>query len=101
MNVPNKTQQELSAIQTSLGRAIAEPNHEASREIVRRVIRRVELLAQRLAKAPVALGRKGGKKTAERGPEYFKQIAAMRKTRAGGRPRKNPSEAASPGEVAR
>lgn len=35
-----------------------------------------------------ALGRVGGKKTAERGPEYFKQIAAMRKTKAGGRPRK-------------
>lgn len=37
----------------------------------------------------VALGSKGGKKTAERGPEYFAKIAAMRKTRAGGRPRKN------------
>jgi hypothetical protein len=36
----------------------------------------------------VALGRKGGQKTAERGPEYFKRIAAMRKTRAGGRPPK-------------
>jgi hypothetical protein len=37
------------------------------------------------------LGRVGGQKTAERGPEYFKQIAAMRKTRAGGRPRKERS----------
>lgn len=37
---------------------------------------------------PVEFGRRGGKKTAERGPEYFRQIAAMRKTRAGGRPRK-------------
>jgi len=35
-----------------------------------------------------ALGKRGGMKTAERGPEYFKRIAAMRKTRAGGRPRK-------------
>ena len=26
-------------------------------------------------------------KTAERGPEYFAQIAAMRKNRKGGRPR--------------
>ena len=33
------------------------------------------------------LGSRGGTKTAERGPEYFKKIAAMRKTRAGGRPR--------------
>lgn len=33
-------------------------------------------------------GRKGGTKTAERGPEYYCQIAALRKTRAGGRPKK-------------
>jgi hypothetical protein len=35
-----------------------------------------------------ALGSKGGKRTAERGPEYFAKIAAMRKTRSGGRPKK-------------
>jgi len=35
-----------------------------------------------------AMGQKGGTKTAERGPEYFAQIAAMRKNRKGGRPRK-------------
>jgi len=35
----------------------------------------------------VALGSKGGSKTAERGPEYFARIAAMRKNRRGGRPR--------------
>jgi hypothetical protein len=34
------------------------------------------------------LGKMGGKATAKRGPEYFRKIAAMRKTRAGGRPRK-------------
>lgn len=38
----------------------------------------------------VSLGQRGGKKTAERGPEYFKKIAAMRKTKAGGRPKKEP-----------
>ena len=36
----------------------------------------------------VALGRKGGKATAERGPDYFRKIAAKRKTFAGGRPKK-------------
>lgn len=36
----------------------------------------------------VLFGSRGGQKTAERGPEYYRQIAAMRKTRAGGRPRK-------------
>ena len=34
------------------------------------------------------LGAKGGKATAKRGPEYFRKIAAMRKTKAGGRPAK-------------
>lgn len=37
----------------------------------------------------VALGAKGGKATAKRGPEYFAEIAAMRKERKGGRPRRN------------
>jgi hypothetical protein len=34
------------------------------------------------------LGKMGGKATAKRGSEYFRKIAAMRKTRAGGRPKK-------------
>jgi len=48
----------------------------------------VKLADHLLTEKPAAvLGAKGGKKTAERGPEYFKKIAAMRKTRAGGRPK--------------
>jgi hypothetical protein len=47
-----------------------------------------DLLAS--AKAPAAaLGRKGGAVTAQKGSEHFRQLAAMRKTRAGGRPRKD------------
>lgn len=34
------------------------------------------------------LGKMGGKATAKRGSEYFRNIAAMRKTKAGGRPTK-------------
>jgi hypothetical protein len=34
-------------------------------------------------------GRIGGRKTAERGPEYFAEIQAMRKTKGGGRPKKD------------
>jgi hypothetical protein len=42
------------------------------------------------AKAPAAaLGRKGGSVTAKRGSDYFRQLAAKRKTLGGGRPRKN------------
>jgi hypothetical protein len=40
-----------------------------------------------LAESPAAaLGAKGGKATAKRGSEYFRQIAAKRKTYGGGRP---------------
>jgi hypothetical protein len=39
-----------------------------------------------------AMGKKGGKTTAKKmtakDPDYYKRIAAMRKTRAGGRPKK-------------
>ena len=48
-------------------------------------------LADELLKTPpaAALGAKGGAKTAERGPEYYRKIAGMRKKRAGGRPRRS------------
>jgi hypothetical protein len=40
-------------------------------------------------KPAAVLGKKGGTKTAERGPDYFRKIAAMRKEHKGGRPRKD------------
>ncbi len=57
-----------------------------------------ELLTSALALADVvietspaaSLGKRGGMKTAERGPDYYRKIAAKRKTKAGGRPRKQP-----------
>lgn len=48
--------------------------------------------------AAVELGKLGGQKTAERGPEYYAEIQAQRKTRTGGRP-KNPPEATHVGEI--
>lgn len=49
-----------------------------------------DLLKQTALPAVAAtLGRKGGKETAKRGSEYFRELAAKRKTRAGGRPRKS------------
>ena len=44
----------------------------------------------------VELGRLGGQKTAERGPEYYAEIQAKRKERKGGRP-KNPPRATHKG----
>jgi hypothetical protein len=49
----------------------------------------VRLADDLLSVSPAAaLGKKGGKKTAQRGPEYYARIAGMRKTHAGGRPPK-------------
>jgi TPR repeat protein len=42
--------------------------------------------------AGATLGAMGGKQTAKRGSEYFRQIAAKRKTHAGGGHRKNLSQ---------
>jgi hypothetical protein len=54
-----------------------------------RAIKRLQKAATTLSMNPASLlGRIGGQKTAERGPEYFRKIAAMRKVRSGGRPRK-------------
>jgi hypothetical protein len=48
--------------------------------------------------AAVELGKLGGKKTAERGSEYYAEINAQRKIRAGGRP-KNPPKAIRDGTL--
>ena len=43
-----------------------------------------------IAASPAAeLGAKGGKQTAKKGSEYFRQLAAKRKKHAGGRPKKH------------
>lgn len=47
-----------------------------------------DILKQDKMPAAAALGQRGGSVTAKRGSEYFRQLAAKRKTRAGGRPRK-------------
>lgn len=62
-------------------------------ERCRELLGTARLLARDLVNNPAsvpaaALGKLGGQRTAERGPDYFRKIAAMRKTRSGGRPRK-------------
>ena len=47
-----------------------------------------DLLKQTRMTVASLMGRKGGSATAKRGPDYFRELAAKRKTRAGGRPRK-------------
>ncbi|HLK18091.1 MAG TPA: hypothetical protein VKT81_04010 [Bryobacteraceae bacterium] len=64
------------------------PTLEQSRTLIAEALQRVERIAKAVLTAAEKRGRKGGTKTAQRGPDYFRQIAAMRKVRAGGRPRK-------------
>lgn len=65
---------------TSLPEGRAERAHELLEAAV-------SLADNLLAVSPaVALGKRGGKTTAKRGPDYFRKIAAMRKHRRGGRP---------------
>ena len=47
-----------------------------------------DLLQQTKMPAAAALGRKGGMAVAKRGSDYFRKLAARRKTHGGGRPRK-------------
>jgi hypothetical protein len=78
----------ISQADLSLG-MIPDPHSSVvrSRELLNAAIKLADDLAT--VNPAVALGAKGGTKTAERGPEYFKKIAAMRKTKAGGRPKKD------------
>jgi hypothetical protein len=85
----------------TLRHALESPTIEQCNSLVFEAIQQTERLAKAVATAAVKRGRKGGSKTAERGPDYFRQIAAMRKTRAGGRPRKSPSEGPNPNEAVR
>jgi len=90
------TRQELTALRNPISEAhlilstteLPEGRAIRSRELLASAMTLVDdLLAS--AKAPAAaLGRKGGSVTAQKGSEHFRKLAAMRKARAGGRPRK-------------
>jgi hypothetical protein len=65
---------------------LPEGRSQRARELLKAA---VSLTDDLLAVKPAAvLGARGGKATAKRGPGYFARIASMRKTRGGGRPRK-------------
>jgi len=77
----------LSTTELPEGRAVR------CRELLRSAVMLTDDLLKHV-KTPAAalLGRKGGSQTAKRGSEYFRQLAAKRKTQGGGRPRKANSE---------
>jgi hypothetical protein len=65
---------------------LPEGRSERARELLGAAVKLADHL---LTESPAAaLGAKGGQSTAKRGSEFYRKIAAMRKTRAGGRPRK-------------
>ncbi len=63
----------------------------AARDLLRSAIALVEDFIEQSKYSPASvLGQKGGNVTAlKHGPDYYRQIAAQRKTRAGGRPKKD------------
>jgi hypothetical protein len=86
----------FETIESTLRRALSAPTLEESRRLIGDALERTQKLAKDVAAEPMRRGRLGGTKTAERGPEYFRQISAMRKARTGGRPKKATSTADSP-----
>ena len=81
----------LSEIDLILETAAPLPENRTrrSRELLRTALALTDdLISQVKLPAAAILGHKGGTTTAQRGSEYFRQLAARRKTKAGGRPRK-------------
>jgi hypothetical protein len=75
-------------IRNMLTEARTAETYEQRAPLIEKAISRLDALERRVLGAAQERGRKGGTKTAERGPEYFRKIAAMRKTKGGGRPKK-------------
>jgi len=73
----------LSTTELPQGRA------KRSRELLKSALALVEDFIEQSSLSPAAaMGHKGGTATAQKhGPDHFRQLAAMRKTRAGGRPK--------------
>jgi hypothetical protein len=81
---------DVEYIASLLAAPISEQTRKACLKRAQRAVKLLHNAATALSITPASLlGSIGGRKTAERGPDYFRKIAAMRKTRAGGRPRKN------------
>jgi hypothetical protein len=70
----------FTKISTCLRHALQASTIEESHLLISEALKRTEGLSKIIATAAVKRGRKGGIKTAERGPDYFRKIAAMRKT---------------------
>jgi len=64
-----------------------------SRELLRAALALTDdLISQSKLSAASVMGRKGGAAMATRGSDYFRKLAARRKTHGGGRPRKESTQ---------
>jgi len=80
---------DIHHIAKALGSPISDTDRLKCVKRAERASERLDQALNTLSMNPASLlGSIGGKKTAERGPEYYARIAGMRKTRGGGRPRK-------------
>jgi hypothetical protein len=79
---------ELSKVRARLRHGLKSTTLEDCKACIQYSIEPLDRLAKLIASPAVLMGKLGGRKTAEKGPEYFAKIAAMRKNRKGGRPRK-------------
>jgi hypothetical protein len=82
----------LKRLLTQIGMILSSatfPDNPRCRELLGAAVTLTDdLLKQDKLPAAQMMGSKGGSVTAQRGSEYFRQLAAKRKTNAGGRPRK-------------
>jgi hypothetical protein len=84
----SKTIRDLQTIRRLVNQASATEAPAERHKALQTATRYIDRVIVRIESAPSLLGQMGGKETAKRGSEYFREIAAMRKTHAGGRPRK-------------
>jgi hypothetical protein len=77
---------DFGRISMCLRQALEATTIAESHLLISDALKRTEALSRAVTTAAVKRGRKGGQITAKRGSEYFRKIAAMRKTKGGGRP---------------
>jgi hypothetical protein len=92
MTLPKKYEKELDKIWMELDEALTTSIDSARRGALLSAMKRVEKLKKSIVSAAANMGRLGGQTTAERmkaqDPDYYKKIAAKRKTFGGGRPKR-------------
>jgi hypothetical protein len=81
-NLIDEAHQIMDTVELPQGRSVA------CRDLLSTSLKLANDLLTRSPNPASEFGRKGGSVTAQRGSEYFREIAGKRKNRAGGRPRK-------------